>query len=215
MTETTTYVPLPGTIAARALAWFADQAPEAEVSTGVIADALDQPIAIVVQALEPAFEAGLIAREKRDGRYFWSTAAHALRTLGAPPPVCADDDDPRDLLPVRQTTVPAATTPKESPMATTPTVAPPQPKKPRAAVPDFDPLSIELKKDRPLPTSSRGAGPSRYQQLLARMQPGDSVDLPTAIAKGLISAAKRADVKLASRVISPELTGVWRLRDDA
>jgi len=210
---TAAYIPQPGTIAARALAWFADQAPECEASTGVIAAALDQPIAIVFQALEDVFRHGRLAREKRDGVHFWSTSHRAAQPLGAPPPVCGDDDDPRDLLPVRQTVVPAST-PKETAMpAATPATPPqaPKPKKPRAAPPEFDPLTIGITSGRPLPASTRAAGPSRYQVLLGRMKPGDSVDLPHAVAKGLISAGKRAQIKLASRVISENITGVWRL----
>jgi hypothetical protein len=224
-----TYAPQPGTIDARALAWFAQQSPHAEASTGVIAAALDQPVAIVFRALERVCEHGLVGREKRDGLHFWSTSHPVLRPLGAPPPVCADDDI--DDAPLVQRVVPAAKSsgvslvdvpawspPKETAMPAQPTVAPPQPttkpKRPRATPPEFDPLKIELKAGRPLPTSTRGAGPSRYQVLLGRMKPGDSVDLPPAIAKGLISAAKRADVKLASRVLSETVTGVWRLADD-
>jgi hypothetical protein len=75
----------------------------------------------------------------------------------------------------------------------------------------FDPLAIELKPGRPLPSTTHTPGPSRYRVLLDRMKPGDSVDLPTAIAKGLVSAAKRAQVKVAARVLSETVTGVWRL----
>jgi len=216
-TDTPTWSPQPGTIAARALAWFADQPPECEASTGVIAAALGQRIAIVHQALEPVFEHGLIAREKRNGLHYWSTAERPLRPLGAPPPVCADDDVV-DLLPVRQRVVPATTATKETPMAA-PTVAPPQPPKPKKAwtpAPAFDPLKVEIKKDRPVAPLVRGAGAvSPYRVLLDRLQPGDSVDLPKAAAKSLMAVAKKAGIKIACRQLDDATTGVWRLGDDA
>lgn len=218
-----TYTPHPGTIAARVLAWFAKQAPDVEVTTGVLAEAMDQPMASVITSLEPAFEHGLIAREKRDGRLYWSVSPLRLRSgaLGGPPPVTADDDEV-DTFPIRQRTVPASTAggvslldrpawapPKEATM--TSTLTPPQPKKPRVAAPAFDPLAIELKKDRALPPNTRGAAKSRYLALIERMQPGDSVDMHPIAAKSLISAAKKANVKLATRILSEEVTGVWRL----
>lgn len=213
------YVPQPGTIAARVLAWFADQAPELEASSGVIAEALDQPIAAVITALDPVFEHGLIAREKREGRLYWSVSHSRLRSLGARLAVTADDDDIDDA-PIVQRTVPARrggvslldvpawSPPKEATMSK-PADAPPQTKKPRAAPIEFDPLAIELKQ-RPLPPAITGAG-SRYQALLERMKAGDSIDVAPAIAKGLVSAAKKAKVKLATRVLSDTVTGVWRL----
>lgn len=217
---TTTYIPQPGTIAARVLAWFADQAPEAEVTTAILAEAMGQPMAFIVTALEPAFEHGLIAREKRDGRMFWSVGRAQMRTLAGPPAVCADDDDIDDAPFVRRVIPatsaggvslvdrPAWSPPKETAM-TAPTPTPPQAKKARAAPVEFDPLAIELKQ-RPLPPAITGAG-SRYQALLERMKAGDSIDVAPSIAKGLVSAAKKAKVKLATRVLSETTTGVWRL----
>lgn len=204
-----TYVPQPGTIAARVLAWFADQAPDAEFTTGVIAAAMDQPMAFIVTALEPVFEHGLIAREKRDGRMYWSVSHRRLRSLSAPAAVSADDDD----FPFVQRVVPAAAAPRSAPSheaVMTKPDTPPQAKKPRAAAPAFDPLTIEVKKDRALPPVFTGAA-SRYAALLERLNPGDSVDLPTAAAKSLASTAKKSNVKLALRAVGDGMTGVWRL----
>lgn len=197
-----------GTIAARALAWFSTQPPDLAASTAVVAEALDQPVRAVLEALEPVFEHGLIACERRDGLRYWSTARRPMRPLGSPPAVTADDDEPDDF-PIVQRTVPA-TNPKESAMNKPAT--PPQPtKKPRAAPAVFDPASFELKKGRPLPPN-RTAADSRYRALLDRLaEPGDSFDLPPAVAKGLVSAAKKAGVKLATRVLTETTTGVWRL----
>lgn len=222
-----TYTPLPGTIDARALAWFAQQPPHAEASTGVIAAALDQPVAIVFSALERVYEHGLVAREKRDGLHFWSTSHPVLRPLGTPPPVCADDDI--DDAPLVQRVVsaakssgvslvdaPAWTPPKETAMPAQPTVAPPQPtpkpKKAWTAAPAFDPLKIELKAGRPIPPKVRGPGAvSPYKVLLERMQPGQSVDLPKDAAKSLMGVAKKAGIKIECRQLDDATTGVWRL----
>lgn len=208
----TVYTPMPGTIQAHALERLSQGLL---LQTELMAEMLDQPVDLVGDALDTLFVNGLVTRERKDGRTLWSLAHGPLRPLGAPPPVCADDD--HDDWPITRRVVPANPTAQETAMPATPTaapVAPPQPpkaKKPRAAPAEFDPLAIELKPGRPLPATTRTAGPSRYQVLLGRMKPGDSVDLPPAVAKGLISAAKRAQVKLASRVISETVTGVWRL----
>lgn len=204
----TAYLPQPGTIGARVLAWFAAQAPELEASSGVIAEALGQPIAAVITALDPVFENGLIAREKRDGRLYWSVSHSRLRALGGPPAVCADDDVDDTPIVRRHVPTTAWSPPKEIAMPT-PAPTPPQAKKPRAAPIEFDPLAIELKQ-RPLPPAITGAG-SRYQALLERMKAGDSIDVAPAVAKGLVSAAKKTKVKLATRVLSDTVTGVWRL----
>lgn len=227
MTETTTYTVQPGTIAARVLAWFADQAPELEASSGVIAEALDQPIAAVITALDPVFEHGLIAREKREGRLYWSVGHSKLRSLAAPPRVCADDDYDdapfvRRTVPANKSSgvslvdVPAWSPPKETTMPSQPPVAPPQaapkPKKVWNAAPAFDPLKIEVKTDRPIPPMLRGPGAvSPYKVLLDRLQPGQSVDLPKAAAKSLMGVAKKAGIKIACRQLDDVTTGIWKL----
>lgn len=218
---TAAYTPQPGTIAARVLAWFAGQAPELEASSGVIAEAMDQPIAAVITALEPVFEHGLIAREKREGRLYWSVSHPKLRPFSRPPAVTADEDD----APFIQRTVPATkggvslldapawSPPKETAMdkpATPPQV--PKPKKAWNAAPTFDPLKIEVKKDRPVPPMLRGPGAiSPYKVLLDRLKPGESVDLPKVAAKSLIAVAKKANIKIACRQLDDATTGVWRL----
>jgi hypothetical protein len=218
MTET--YVPQPGTIDARAIAHLRTLPVGAMLAAGVLADALDVDRDDLVPALERAWRAGAVAREAGSSGVRWGVGHPKLRTLAGSPAVSADDDiddDPivRRVVPASKSAGvslldrPAWTPPKEDPV-NKPLVTPPQPKKPRAAAPAFDPLTIELKKDRPLPPSITSAA-SRYQALLDRMQPGDSVDLPTAAAKSLVSAAKKAKVKLATRAIDDTTTGVWRL----
>lgn len=213
MTET--YVPQPGTIDARAIAHLRTLPVGAMLAAGVLADELDVDRDDLVPALERAWRGGAVAREAGGSGVRWGVGHPKLRTLTGPPAVCADDDD----APFVQRTVPATKSsgvslvdmpawspPKETAMDKP---APPQAKKPRAAAPAFDPLTIELKA-RPLPPAITRAG-SLYQALLDRMKPGDSVDLPTSAAKGLVSAAKKSKVKLATRVLNETTTGVWRL----
>ena len=220
--STTPYVPQPGTIAARVVAYLRTLPPGAMRSSAVIADELDFT-GDIGPFMATAHEHGLVAREKRDGRLWWGISHPPLRTLAGPPAVNADDDDIDDA-PIVQRVIPAARAggvslvdvPAWSPSAKesavnkpATTATPPRPKKPCAAPIEFDPLAIELKR-RPLPPAITSAG-SRYQALLERMKPGYSVDVAPAIAKGLVSAAKKAKVKLATRAISDEITGVWRL----
>lgn len=76
----------------------------------------------------------------------------------------------------------------------------------------FDPLKIEVKKDRPIPPRVRGIGAiSPYKVLLDRLQPGESVDLPKAAAKSLMGAAKKAGIKIECRQLDDATTGIWRL----
>lgn len=208
------YIPQPGTIGARVLAWFGDQAPELEASSGVIAEALGQPIAAVITALDPVFENGLIAREKRDGRLYWSVSHSRLRAL-AGAHVNADDDDVDDAPIVRRYIPSTAWSPPKETVMPTPAPTPPQATKPKKAwnaAPAFDPLKIEVKRDRPVPPVLRGPGAvSPYKVLLDRLQPGESVDLPKAAAKSLMGVAKKANIKIACRQLDDETTGVWKL----
>jgi hypothetical protein len=221
MNAIATYTPQAGTIAARVLAHLRALDADVMQSSNVIADALDCD-----PGIEPymrlAHEHGLVAREKRDGRWWWGIGHPKLRPLAGPAAVSADDDDVDDA-PIVQRTVPATRssgislvdTPAWSPPASKDSVmdkpTPPQPtKKTRATAPAFDPLTIEVKKDRPLPPVVPGSV-SRYKALLERLQPGDSVDLPTTVAKSLVSTAKKLNIKIAVRAISAEVSGVWRL----
>lgn len=88
----------------------------------------------------------------------------------------------------------------------------PKPKKAWNAAPSFDPLKIEVKTGRPIPPKVRGPGAvSPYKVLLERMQPGESVDLPKAAAKSLMSVAKKAGVKITCRQLDDATIGVWKL----
>lgn len=217
----TDYTPQAGTIAARVLAHLRALPTDEMQSGAVIADALDFAGDITAY-MAPAVEHRVVAREKRDGRWWWGLAHPKLRPLGAPLAASADDDEVDDA-PLVQRTVPAARSsgvslldvpawspnPKETAMDKVAT--PPQTtKKLRVAAPAFDPLTIEVKRDRPLPPIVPGTG-SRYKALLERLQPGDSVDLPPAVAKSIVSTAKKLGIKVAVRSISDGVSGVWRL----
>lgn len=201
MTET--YVPQPGTIQARGIAFLKTLGAATSVPNALLAEELDVDAVDLAKAMHTAFERGAVSREIRDRQPWWGVGHPKARPLGSPPPVTADEDDVDDF-PIVQRLMPAT---QEAAMNKP--VTPPQTKKPRAAPVEFDPVSFELKQ-RPLPPAITGAG-SRYQALLERMKPGDSIDVAPAIAKGLVSAAKKAKVKLATRVLSETVTGVWRL----
>lgn len=218
---TPTYVPQPGTIQARAIAHLHTSPQGGLVPNALLAEQLDVDPVDLAKAMHTAFERGAVSRETRDRQPWWGVGHSDLRHLSAPLPVSADDDDVDDA-PLVQRTVPAsrsggvslvdrpAWTPPKEATVTTPAQTPPQPKKARVAGPAFDPLTIELKKDRALPPNVRG-GVSPYKALLERMEPGDSVDLPTAAAKSIVSTAKKLGMKVATRVLSAEVSGVWRL----
>lgn len=206
------YIPQPGTIPARALAWFDDQPPNAEVTTGVLAEALGQPMASIITSLETAVQKGMLRREKRDGRLFWrrGTAIEPMLGYHGALPVSGDVDDADDD-PIVQRVVSAPAAPKNERAASTGT-PPPKSKKPRGKAPTFDPLTIAVVSNRALPVivpKAKTASP--YKALLERLSPGDSVDMHPIAAKSLLSAAKKLGVKVAARKLSDEITGVWRL----
>lgn len=98
------YVPQPGTIAARAIAWFQEQGVGKSVPTAVLADALDVDPRGLTNCLGRALAAGALSRERSDGLWFWSLAiAHGADAAATP------DDDP-DFSEVKRT-VPAASAP--------------------------------------------------------------------------------------------------------
>lgn len=82
------YVPQPGTVAARAIAWFATQPADRLVPTGVLADALEVDVRGLTNCLEGAVRGGVLARERVDGLWRW-------RRLATPrEPEQTPDDDP-------------------------------------------------------------------------------------------------------------------------
>jgi hypothetical protein len=74
---------------------------------------------------------------------------------------------------------------------------------------------VKVYRDRPLPSVTTGRGALSdyariYDELLT--QPGMSVDLTPKQAKSMISWGKKNGKKLATRVLGPDLAGVWRLK---
>lgn len=217
---TPAYIPQPGTIQARAIAHLHTSPQCGLIPNALLAEQLDVDPVDLAKAMHSAFERGAVSRETRDRQPWWGIGHAGLRHLSAPLAVSADDDV--DDAPLVQRTVPASSSggvslvdhpawspPKEIVMPV-PALTPPQAKKPRVAAPEFDPLTIELKKGRTLPPIVTGKA-SRYKALLERMAPGDSVDLPRETAKSLLTTAKKLGIKCAGRVLDETTTGVWKL----
>lgn len=79
---------------------------------------------------------------------------------------------------------------------------------PSAAL-DLD--SLTIRKGVPMPEMARGVRGSKYKELLDKMQPGDSVVLPTKQAHCLMAASKKLKVKAALRALGDGTAGVWKL----
>lgn len=81
----------------------------------------------------------------------------------------------------------------------------------------FDPMAPLIVKGRRLPPIVRAAfgAQGRALQLLARMQPGDSVDINASQAHRVAACAKKHGIRVALRQLGPDLYGVWRLPGDA
>ena len=71
--------------------------------------------------------------------------------------------------------------------------------------------ALVIRRGVPIPEAKHGTQGSKYQELLSRMQPGDSVVLPTKKAQALGAAAKKLKVKVALRALGGGQSGVWKL----
>ena len=90
------------------------------------------------------------------------------------------------------------------------------PKPLRAAAVPFDMSAVIVRTDVPLPSATTGhGGTSAYADLLNRMQPGSSVQLPIRQGKSLVSRAKQMQIRVSARLLGPDLMGVWRLEPKA
>lgn len=85
------------------------------------------------------------------------------------------------------------------------------PRKTRTLLPPLDVGSIKIRSGIPIPNPTRAPGTSPYRQLLDKLKPGDSVELDESYAKSLVSAAKKAGIKLAVRRVENGGGDRWRL----
>jgi hypothetical protein len=86
------------------------------------------------------------------------------------------------------------------------------PKKPPTVRDLPDPAKVKIRTDVPLPPKTTGVGAqSAYDQILDRMSPGNSVELPSKQAYSLSTRAKKRGIAVALRKLNPQTTGVWRL----
>lgn len=85
------YIPQPGTIAARAIEYLKDAGPGANPSTAEILDAIGQPSTYqgLVPCMQPAIAAGVVVREREGHIFRWRLA----RPGDVPPPKRDQDDD--------------------------------------------------------------------------------------------------------------------------
>lgn len=85
-------------------------------------------------------------------------------------------------------------------------------KKLRVNLPPLDLSALVIRDDVPLPRRNRGNDrASPYKELLAKLKPGQSVELGDGYAKPLASAAKKMGVKMSFRKLGDGRTGCWRL----
>lgn len=68
------YIPQPGTIPARVVAWLQQQPAGAQVATGVLCDTLDIDVSLLGGSMQPAIRHGLVTSSKREGRLYWGLA---------------------------------------------------------------------------------------------------------------------------------------------
>lgn len=86
------------------------------------------------------------------------------------------------------------------------------PRKPQVLI---DLATVKIDADVPLEVYRPRDTTRVYDQLLASMQPGNSVLLTRNQAKQLVSAGAKRGVKVTSRVLGPDQARVWRLAGPA
>ena len=116
-------------------------------------------------------------------------------------------------LPTRQRTVPASAAGRPQTTAVSSVfdqVKPSKPSRPRAEA--FDPLTVSIRKNQPLPPPVTGPGAgSRSAVLLNRMAKDDCAVLPHQQARSVVAHARKIGVKVALRRLDEKTSGVWRL----
>ena len=131
------------------------------------------------------------------------------RTKAAPPQDDLDDDTGQRTVTHR----PAGQWPSSTPPAGASSVfAAAQAHKP-APKPRLwlDLAQVEVKKGEPIPAQSRGPNAvSVYQQLLEKMQPGDSVQMSLKHAGSLVLRAKKLGIGVVKRRTGPDQVSIWK-----
>ena len=121
------------------------------------------------------------------------------------PPV--DDDTDTDP-PRRKLTSAAASPPPQTSAASSVFALGGKAKRTLAKI-DIDAVPIQSGVPVPPPRSGR-TGESPYGALLARMKPGDMVELPSRQAWGLIARAKALKIEVTRRRLRTGVLGIWR-----
>ena len=116
----------------------------------------------------------------------------------------------RDHAPIIQTTSKAGSKPPPATTGAASVFALAQAAKPPRQRVDIAAVAIQRGVPVPPPQSGKGAA-SPYAQLLAKMQPGDMVQLPYRQGYGLLSMGKKLKVPLTRRTLGVGVLGIWRL----
>jgi hypothetical protein len=76
----------------------------------------------------------------------------------------------------------------------------------------FDPLAVKILKDKPLPPAVTGPkAQNRSKVLLERMAKDDCAVLTHVQARSVVAQARKLGVKVQSRQLDDDTTGVWKL----
>ncbi|MEY5098912.1 MAG: hypothetical protein RJA36_1631 [Pseudomonadota bacterium] len=121
-----------------------------------------------------------------------------------------DDDDRDDAPPPQRSTSKAGSKPPPATSAAPSVFALGAKAKPVRQQIDISAIKITSNVPVPPPQVGKGAA-SPYATLLARMKPGDMVELPYRQGYGLLSMAKKMDIKVTRRTLAVGVLSIWRV----
>lgn len=123
----------------------------------------------------------------------------------------ADIDDDHDDAPIQRTRSQAGSKPLPATTAASSVFALGKQAKSMAKQPRIDVDAVQIRSGVPVPPPATGSNAmSPYAALLARMQPGDMVELPYRQGYGLLSMAKKLGIKVTRRTLAVGMLSIWR-----
>lgn len=196
---TATYTPQPDSVAARVIAWFQAN-PDKALDTDALEAKFQKPRKQWHSLLGSAVIAGVLKRQENTetDELEYSLGSGKVTIKPAAP---AADKRPDMLLAGAS----AGWQPK------------PQQKRTPRAMFLFDPLSLTIVSDRPLPLGSgRGRTGVDWKPLFQKLKPGQSVDVPAAArptpTKQMTDSKKSGGAEFVLRKINDEIYGLWRVK---
>jgi hypothetical protein len=82
----------------------------------------------------------------------------------------------------------------------------------KPSTPPFNPEHVVIRQGVPIPSGAGGRRASdKYGPLLQQMKAGDMVELATKHALAMVARAKKLEIKVLRRQLSPGRSGVWRI----